>query len=639
MKTNKPTLFNLIILIAIIVFLNLVSLTLFSRFDLSKGHVYSLSKASKETVRVLEDRLVVKAYFSKNLPGEYADAYRYTRDLLSEYQAYSRGKLRFEFIDPTNEENLKEEARKNQISPVQMRVVENDKLEIREVYMGLVFLYQNKTEAIPLIQNTRGLEYDITSTVKKITAQGMKKLAFFQTEPPPPQNIPGMPPQQEEFGTVRQMLSESYEVNVIDLTQPVTDDVDVLFFTGIKDSLSYDQLYNLDSYITSGGNVLFYQDRINADIQNQTAKPIDSNLFDLLRSYGINIKSNIVADAQCGQVQIQRMQGIFRVMTPVFYPFFPIINNVNKDNLIVKNLDQMQLIFTSEIDTTKIAEGIEFEPLLFTSASSGEVKAPRFDISVNQFMNANLGQMFIDPPKIVSGIYTGSFPSFFKTGEEDEIIDSPVARILVLPDREFIEDAGAVSVPGNLDFVLNSVDYMASESTLIEIRSRETEYKPLRELSNPVRKTVKWLNILIYELKKEIKRPFKYEEMRFLPKSFSGNPSVICIYGNKVVNFLLGENMFAFVIESKELAENYKKYHEYLWENVAKSKLLQELQHLSCVVCVPFLVSFDLTENLLYLFVICSLDNAGVHVSGHLFCTKQILKKFLNCLNSHIHHS
>jgi len=30
---------------------------------------------------------------------------------------------------------------------------------------------------------------------------------------------------------------------------------------------------------------------------------------------------------------------------------------------------------------------------------------------------------------------------------------------------------------------MNAVDYMASESTLIEIRSRETEFKPLKELS------------------------------------------------------------------------------------------------------------------------------------------------------------
>ena len=57
---------------------------------------------------------------------------------------------------------------------------------------------------------------------------------------------------------------------------------------------------------------------------------------------------------------------------------------------------------------------------------------------------------------------------------------------------------------------------------------------------------------------------------KFLPKEFSGNPTVTAIYGNKVAQLLFGEYMNVFVIESKELAENYKKYHKYLWDKVAK---------------------------------------------------------------------
>ncbi|MBS3134545.1 hypothetical protein J4214_04920 [Candidatus Woesearchaeota archaeon] len=79
---------------------------------------------------------------------------------------------------------------------------------------------------------------------------------------------------------------------------------------------------------------------------------------------------------------------------------------------------------------------------------------------------------------------------------------------------------------------------------------------------------VKWFNILRYELKKETK-PMQLEQVKFLPKEFSGNPTVICIYGDKVVNFLYGKDLFGFLIESKELAENYKLYHKYLWNNVA----------------------------------------------------------------------
>ncbi|MBP7708485.1 hypothetical protein KA107_02275 [Candidatus Pacearchaeota archaeon] len=57
---------------------------------------------------------------------------------------------------------------------------------------------------------------------------------------------------------------------------------------------------------------------------------------------------------------------------------------------------------------------------------------------------------------------------------------------------------------------------------------------------------------------------------KFLPKEFSGNAAVTVIYGDKVIQQLLGEEIQVFVIQSKELAENYKQYHRYLWDKVAK---------------------------------------------------------------------
>jgi len=85
-----------------------------------------------------------------------------------------------------------------------------------------------------------------------------------------------------------------------------------------------------------------------------------------------------------------------------------------------------------------------------------------------------------------------------------------------------------------------------------------------------IQKNHKWWNLMRDEMRSENVKAFPFEHQKFLPKEFSGNPTVICIYGNKVVNFLYGESLFAFVIESKELADNYKSYHKYLWDKVAR---------------------------------------------------------------------
>lgn len=83
------------------------------------------------------------------------------------------------------------------------------------------------------------------------------------------------------------------------------------------------------------------------------------------------------------------------------------------------------------------------------------------------------------------------------------------------------------------------------------------------------KKKVKSLHLFRYEKREETDKKI-FPTSRFLPKEFSGNPTVTVIYGNKVTQMLLGETITVFVIESSELAENYKLYHKFLWDNVAK---------------------------------------------------------------------
>jgi len=79
--------------------LNLLALAFFVRFDLTDSKLYSLSDASKRIAQSLDDPIVVKLYFSEDLPAPYNQNARYLKDQLYEYRAFSGGKLRFEFID------------------------------------------------------------------------------------------------------------------------------------------------------------------------------------------------------------------------------------------------------------------------------------------------------------------------------------------------------------------------------------------------------------------------------------------------------------------------------------------------------------------------------------------------------------
>lgn len=85
-----------------------------------------------------------------------------------------------------------------------------------------------------------------------------------------------------------------------------------------------------------------------------------------------------------------------------------------------------------------------------------------------------------------------------------------------------------------------------------------------------IKKGVKWYSLSLYETKRRKVPETKLFDLKYLPKELSVNPSVIFIFGDKIANVLWGEEWFAFVIESKEIAESYKKYFKYLWDNQAK---------------------------------------------------------------------
>ena len=84
-----------------------------------------------------------------------------------------------------------------------------------------------------------------------------------------------------------------------------------------------------------------------------------------------------------------------------------------------------------------------------------------------------------------------------------------------------------------------------------------------------IERKVVWHNLVRNDLQGKIPEN-KLVYIKFLPKELSANPIVIIIYGDKVVNLSWGKEIFAFSIESKEMAENYKKYHKYLWDSLAK---------------------------------------------------------------------
>ncbi|MCY7361300.1 MAG: GldG family protein, partial [Ignavibacteria bacterium] len=90
---KKDALIKLAIIIGIIVLINVISKRVFTRIDLTKNNSFTLSKVSKDVVSGLDDKILVKAYFSNNLPPPYNNLKRQVQDLLDDYRSYSKGNM------------------------------------------------------------------------------------------------------------------------------------------------------------------------------------------------------------------------------------------------------------------------------------------------------------------------------------------------------------------------------------------------------------------------------------------------------------------------------------------------------------------------------------------------------------------
>ena len=222
-----------------LILLNLISRDNFHRFDLTDNKKFSLSPSSKTIVSKLDDRLTIKVYFSDDLPSELGNTRRFLQDILEEYQALSDD-VSFFFHAPESDSELEEQARKDGIQPVQMQALENDQMVVKKVYLGMVLLFENKKEIIPLIQSTAGLEYMISTKIKSLINVDKKTIGLMALNDE----------EQPKTDNLTSQLNQHYNFRSVDPKTDIPENIDVLLVSGGVDSVEENTISNLTSFLT-----------------------------------------------------------------------------------------------------------------------------------------------------------------------------------------------------------------------------------------------------------------------------------------------------------------------------------------------------------------------------------------------------
>ncbi len=492
-KTNRTV--NLILFLGVIVVVNLISSNLFTRVDLTENKIYTLTDATKNVLKNLKDRVIVRAYFSEGLPAQYAEYRRIIKDKLDEYKVYAGDKLQYEFVDPSDSLG-KERARADGIPQVRINVFENDQYTARNVYLGLVVVYEDKKEVLPVVTDISWLEYELTRAILKVSSP--ETYVGYVTSN-------GTPDMQKDVPAFVQMLRSQYNVMPVDLDRPVPKRVSTLVLLQPTEDLTDSQMYNLDRFVRRGGKLALFVDKIYADFDNGTARKLNlDNLDKLLANYNIKINNDIVLDRYHVQITVPQIIGSVIRFVREDYPFIPIVMNFDRTNPVVKDLENINLIVASSIDTSMLPNsGLKYSILARSSQYAYRMKdhytiSPNYQIPPEMYNESNI-------PLAVS--LFGKFKGMF-TDSSDTSAESPETKIVVVGDGDFVKDkflGRDASKNPNMIFALNLVDWLTLSEGLISIRSREVTYRPLQKIvdGKPVEFTkaekskIKLMNILI----------------------------------------------------------------------------------------------------------------------------------------------
>ena len=92
-KTRMELAVYSLIVLGLIVVANYLGTRWFKRLDLTEGKEFTISQATKKTMKGLDDIINIKVFCSKNLPQQLQKNVTDIRDMLAEYKAYAGKKL------------------------------------------------------------------------------------------------------------------------------------------------------------------------------------------------------------------------------------------------------------------------------------------------------------------------------------------------------------------------------------------------------------------------------------------------------------------------------------------------------------------------------------------------------------------
>lgn len=511
MTRRQAAVLTALSIIALILAL-MVSRRIWFRLDLTKNRAYTISKVSRNLHREIPDQVRITYYLSDKLknidpmPGE-------IEDLLREYAAHSRGKIRLSVRDPVKAQ-LAEQVERLGLAPQQIRTVEQDQASLMTIYSGITIEYLDAIELLPWVFSLDTLEYDLTSRIRSMTRGSERQLGIIIGD--------SFRQWDQDYGYLNQvLLGAGYRPRLIPPGDEIPGTLPALFVLGGVEELDDWALYRIDRFIRLGGKVLFALEGVYVDILNgslEARKLDDRGLLEMVASYGAVVRPELALDRAALTLQYQTRNPSGAVQLRIArYPHWITVleENGNSAHPVSARFSGLDLFWPSPLESHP-PEGVEALPL-FTSTAEAWAMRDTF------YTNPDIAYLFERDAAETRGIKTlgvslsGTFPAWFagapkprREGSDEELPDMPAgarpARIMVIGDTDFATTLiNASGGQRNLDFLLKAADWLGNDDDIIGIRNREPQAGRFDRIIDPERKAavvdfVQLVNVVVVPL-------------------------------------------------------------------------------------------------------------------------------------------
>jgi gliding-associated putative ABC transporter substrate-binding component GldG len=536
MKKRKSDLVQFFLTVGILCAIALLSTVLFVKIDITAEKRNSLSKTSLDMLESLEESVYVRVYLHGEFPADYKRLEQAIEERLAEFNNLSNGLIEYEFIDPYEEADEKKRqeifiALDEKGLKFSNITYEQDGAEVNKIiWPGAIVEYQGKEYPVQFMRSemplsdpemvnfsVNNLEYELASSFRRIlrdkkpligVLEGHKEISRIHLADllytlkdnynVKPVTIDG------KLNTLSEKLPEfQYRLNAYDM----------LIVAGPDTVIPDKDRFLIDQFVMNGGKVLWLLDalRMNLDsLKSGGAAMAISNengLYEMLYEYGVRLNRNMVIDFQGAPIILDNgPMGNQRSYVEKSNYFAPILTSEKNSHPIAANLDPIFTEFAGSIDTVNQDKNIRKIPFLFSSDLAKEFKAPvRIDLELlretGDYFKANN-----KPHQTMGILLEGTFPSAFNDYLPDSVRKSPEiayrsrsepTRMIVIADSDIaynevqVEDGKEYPLPlgyskqfkrvvyDNKDLLLNCVNYLLDDASLIDVRSRNIQVRKL----------------------------------------------------------------------------------------------------------------------------------------------------------------